>query len=352
MAAQSSLANVNQSDASRRLAASTKYLGLAHNHTDFDLHHKYRCGLMRPLRLEDIEPRPELNPRAALGDMKWLTESIAEEGLESPLVVRPGPGCYELVCGLRRYRILRSLEFAEPIPCIVRNDLMGEDGRSIAVALADNVDSAYHGSTLNTIEIGRALKKLCDLGWEPWMICEETRTSISMIHKALALVEAPADVQKKVIAGLNPSAALEYSRLDKKTRAAVSKSITKYTTVRDVRELLSKAQRMKSTPQLKGGLVVPPTNPTTAWKRAADKQYLLRQLCAKLLSARTIMVGTRYCLELEGTIAALLWDRGDRDKPWAPAIMPSRKVKGSKALAVDRASFDALVKREAAKYKP
>ncbi len=329
-------------------AVVTTFVGMSHTHVDLGLHEQYSLGVLSNISLDDIVVVPGFNPRAHLGDITDLTESIGTNGLMNPLVVRPGPRGYSLVCGERRYRALRSFECSGPVPCIVRNDLMGEDARSLAVALADNVDRRHGGSTLNAIEIGRGLLKLFDAGWHPLRIREQTGITPSAAHKAIELVHAPADVRKKVVAGLNPSAALEYAKLNKEIRAAVGKEITRHTTVLDIRRIRV-AYQGHATLAVHADLAGVPKVYATAWRRTWEKRHTLQYLCANLVNASPEQVGTIDHVQVEGTVATLLWDRGDLVEPFAPEASPDKHAKDFHARMKARAVFDALVKSEAAK---
>lgn len=93
-------------------------------------------GGERQVSVEEIRPNP-FQPRSdfepeALGE---LIESIRENGLLQPLVVRPTDEGWELVAGERRWRALRELGW-ERAPAIVREL---DDEQMLVLALVENL---------------------------------------------------------------------------------------------------------------------------------------------------------------------------------------------------------------------
>ncbi|MBF0184276.1 MAG: ParB/RepB/Spo0J family partition protein [Magnetococcales bacterium] len=106
---------------------------------------------IRLLPLEHIQP----NPRQPRGDMdpvalEELAESIREQGVLQPILVRPlgeNSERYELIAGERRWRAA-AIAGLEKIPVLVR--AMG-DGESLEVAILENVQR----EDLNPIEAAK-----------------------------------------------------------------------------------------------------------------------------------------------------------------------------------------------------
>ncbi|MBF0401923.1 MAG: ParB/RepB/Spo0J family partition protein [Magnetococcales bacterium] len=106
---------------------------------------------MRLLPLDSIQP----NPRQPRGDMdlvalEELAESIREQGVLQPILVRPlgeSSDRYEMIAGERRWRAA-AIAGLEKIPALVRN--LG-DGESLEVAILENVQR----EDLNPVETAR-----------------------------------------------------------------------------------------------------------------------------------------------------------------------------------------------------
>lgn len=130
-------------------------------------------GKARSLEVSSIGPNPQ-QPRRAFSEseLEQLAESIKENGLLQPLLVRPVPGKpdrYELVAGERRLRAIRKLGWAH-VPALTRDV---SDDTLLVLALVENLQRealspmeeaqgyqalvAQHG--LNHAEIARSVGK-------------------------------------------------------------------------------------------------------------------------------------------------------------------------------------------------
>ncbi|MEO5340603.1 MAG: ParB/RepB/Spo0J family partition protein [Magnetococcus sp. MYC-9] len=106
---------------------------------------------LRMLPLDRIQP----NPRQPRGDMdpvalEELAESIREQGILQPILVRPlgeGTDQYELIAGERRWRAA-AIAGLEKIPALVRE--LG-DAESLELAILENVQR----EDLNPVEVAR-----------------------------------------------------------------------------------------------------------------------------------------------------------------------------------------------------
>ena len=111
------------------------------------------------IRMIPLE-RIQTNPRQPRGDMdavalEELSESIREQGVLQPILVRPlGESLdhYELVAGERRWRAA-SIAGLEKIPALVRNL---SDGESLELAILENVQR----EDLNPVETARGYDAL------------------------------------------------------------------------------------------------------------------------------------------------------------------------------------------------
>jgi ParB family chromosome partitioning protein len=105
----------------------------------------------------DIIQRGKYQPRMDMHQesLQDLADSISEQGVVQPIVVRPvGEGRYEIIAGERRWRAAQ-LAGLHDIPAVVREV---DDRGAIAIALIENIQR----ENLNPIEEARALKRLVD----------------------------------------------------------------------------------------------------------------------------------------------------------------------------------------------
>jgi len=113
-------------------------------------------GSLRQIAV-DLLQRGKYQPRSHMGKeaLEELAESIRQQGVVQPIVVRPiGEGRYEIVAGERRWRA-SQLAGLDKIPALVRDI---PDEAAIAVALIENIQR----ENLNPIEEANALQRLAN----------------------------------------------------------------------------------------------------------------------------------------------------------------------------------------------
>lgn len=95
------------------------------------------------------QPRRDMDPDA----LEELSESIKQQGVMQPIVVRPiGEGRYEIIAGERRWRA-SQLAGLDRVPAIVRDV---PDEAAVAMALIENIQR----ENLNAMEEALALQRL------------------------------------------------------------------------------------------------------------------------------------------------------------------------------------------------
>lgn len=142
-----------------------------------------------------FQPRSDFEPEALGG----LMESIRENGLLQPLVVRPAGDRWELVAGERRWRAVRKLGW-ERAPAIVR-DL--RDEQMLVLALVENLQR----ESLNPLEEALGYQQLIDnFGLTQQEVADRVgkdRSTVSNTLRLLDLDDATRDllVEGKLTAG-------------------------------------------------------------------------------------------------------------------------------------------------------
>jgi len=132
------------------------------------------------------QPRTQMD-KEALAD---LAESIKQQGVVQPIVVRPiGEGRYEIVAGERRWRA-SQLAGLDKIPALVRDI---PDEAAIAVALIENIQR----ENLNPIEEAMALQRLAnEFGLTQEQVAEHVGRSRVAVTNLLRLLNLNSDVRK------------------------------------------------------------------------------------------------------------------------------------------------------------
>jgi ParB family chromosome partitioning protein len=140
--------------------------------------------------LDRIRPCP-LQPRKDFSDeaLKELADSIREQGIVQPLIVRERGGFFELIAGERRWRAAQLLNLPE-VPIITRE---ADDRAVLELALIENLQR----ENLNAVEEAHGYAQLAgqfQLTQED--IAAKVGKSRAVVANSLRLLKLPAIVQK------------------------------------------------------------------------------------------------------------------------------------------------------------
>lgn len=146
------------------------------------------AGFLR-LPIDQIEPNP-LQPRAVFQAerLNELAQSIRENGIIQPLVVRRNGEKYQLIAGERRWRAARLANLAD-VPVVVQD--FAED-RLMEVALVENIQR----EDLNPIEVAEAFERLnkqFNLSHE--QIAARTGKDRTTVTNLIRLLKLPGDIK-------------------------------------------------------------------------------------------------------------------------------------------------------------
>ena len=145
--------------------------------------------------LDRIRPCP-LQPRKDFSaeSLRELADSIREQGIVQPLIVRPRGGYFELIAGERRWRAAQLLKLPE-VPVIVRE---ADDRAVLELALIENLQR----ENLNAIEEAHGYSQLAEqfqLTQEE--IAAKVGKSRAVVANALRLLKLPPAIQNFVREG-------------------------------------------------------------------------------------------------------------------------------------------------------
>jgi ParB family chromosome partitioning protein len=139
--------------------------------------------------LDRVVPSP-LQPRADFPaeHLQELVESIREQGIIQPLIVRQVNGKFELIAGERRWRAAGELSLPE-VPVIVRK---ASDREVLELALIENLQR----EGLNPIEEATAYQRLsAGFGLTQEDIAKRVGKSRASVANAMRLLDLAPDVQ-------------------------------------------------------------------------------------------------------------------------------------------------------------
>lgn len=130
------------------------------------------------------QPRQSMQPEA----LEALAESIRQQGMVQPVVVRRVAEDYQLIAGERRWRAAQIAGLQE-IPAIVRE---ASDPEAAALALAENLQR----EDLNALEEAQAFSALVEhFGLTHQQVGEATGRSRTAVSNSLRLLTLPVTVK-------------------------------------------------------------------------------------------------------------------------------------------------------------
>lgn len=148
------------------------------------------------LPLSSIRPNP-YQPRQFWdeNELKELAESIRQNGVIQPILVRPaGDGQYEIIAGERRFRAAQIAGLSA-IPVLIRQ---ATEEQMLELALVENI----HRADLNPIERAQAYQKyIQSFSLTQTEAAQRLGEDRSVISNYLRLLDLPADVQEMLKAG-------------------------------------------------------------------------------------------------------------------------------------------------------
>ena len=186
------------------------------------------------IRPNSKQPRSVFEPEA----FAELVHSIKELGVLQPIVVRSIPGesgKYELIMGERRLRASKEAGLTK-IPAVIRETA---DENMLRDALLENL----HRSDLNPLEEASAYQQLLeDFGITQEELANRIGRSRPKITNSIRLLKLPADVQRKVAAGvLSAGHARALLAVEDSTRqlALANKVVSEGLSVRSLEEIVA-----------------------------------------------------------------------------------------------------------------
>lgn len=197
---------------------------------------------VRRLRVASIVPNP-LQPRRTFTEeeLSELAESIRQNGLLQPLVVRPAPGSpdrYELVAGERRLRAVGRLGW-DDVPVLVRD---ASDETLLVLALVENLQR----QALNPLEEAEGYQMLGDrFEMTQAEIARAVGKDRSTVANLLRLLQLPASIRKLVESGaLSAGHGRALLAVEDGVRAAAlaRQAVKEGWSVRDVERRVSRAR--------------------------------------------------------------------------------------------------------------
>ena len=174
--------------------------------------------LIKDIVRNKFQPRTHFDKQS----LEELTNSIKEQGIIQPIVVRPDKlsgGKYEIIAGERRWLASQNAGLHE-IPALILNV---DDIKLLELAIVENVQR----QNLNSIEEAKGYQKLIDdFNYNQEKLCKFIGKSRSYIANSLRLLSLPEEVLLMVEQG-NLSAGHARSLIGLNNSADIAKKIIK-----------------------------------------------------------------------------------------------------------------------------
>jgi len=187
------------------------------------------------LSLDDIAPNP-YQPRQAWNDqqLRELADSIKENGIIQPIIVRPKGSKYEIVAGERRFRAAEMAGLTK-IPAMVRTT---NDSEMLALALIENIQRA----DLNPIEKAKAYQNFMEtFGLTQELAAQKLGQDRSVVANYIRLLNLPTEVKQMLVDGsldMGHARAILALPTDELRRKLANRALAGRLSVREVERLV------------------------------------------------------------------------------------------------------------------
>ena len=210
-----------------------------------------------------FQPRKDFSPET----LRELADSIKEQGIVQPLIVRERDGHLELIAGERRWRAAQLLGLAE-VPVILRE---ADDRAVLELALIENLQR----ENLNPIEEAQGYAQLIEqFQLKQEEVAAKVGKSRAVVANALRLLKLPAALQTSIREGrLSVGHAKVILGLASETqqRIAFERILKEGLNVRQTEGLVARLQAREA------GIRPGPITPLTRDAHVADLENQLRE---------------------------------------------------------------------------
>jgi ParB family chromosome partitioning protein len=150
-----------------------------------------KTPVIRNIPIEKIIAN-QMQPRRDMGDLAELTDSIRENGIIEPVIVKPRDGNFEIIAGERRFRAAREAGMHE-IPCI-EHDI--PDNEALEMSIIENIQR----KDLNVIEQAHAIRSLSEIyGYTHEEIAKKISKSRVTVTELIRITDLPQIIQEKCL---------------------------------------------------------------------------------------------------------------------------------------------------------
>jgi ParB family chromosome partitioning protein len=150
-----------------------------------------RTPVIRNIPIEKIVTN-QMQPRRDMGDLSELTDSIRENGIIEPVIVKPKDGIFEVIAGERRFRAAKAAGMSE-IPCI-EHDI--PDNEALEMSIVENIQR----KDLNVFEQAYSIHSLAEIyGYTHEEIAKKIGKSRVTVTELIRVTDLPEEIREKCL---------------------------------------------------------------------------------------------------------------------------------------------------------
>lgn len=150
-----------------------------------------KTPVIRNIPIEKIVTN-QMQPRRDMGDLSELTDSIRENGIIEPVIVKPKDGIFEIIAGERRFRAAKEAGLSE-IPCI-EHDI--PDNEALEMSIIENIQR----KDLNVFEQAYSIHSLAEIyGYTHEEIAKKIGKSRVTVTELIRVTDLPEEIRDKCL---------------------------------------------------------------------------------------------------------------------------------------------------------
>ena len=169
-----------------------EFIKMKHDHHLVDeISLRTKTPVIRNIPIEKIITN-QMQPRRDMGDLAELTDSIRENGIIEPVIVRPKDGNFEIIAGERRFRAAKEAGMHE-IPCI-EHDI--PDNEALEMSIIENIQR----KDLNVFEQAQSIRQLAEIyGYTHEEIAKKIGKSRVTVTELVRITDLPEEIKQKCL---------------------------------------------------------------------------------------------------------------------------------------------------------
>ncbi len=168
------------------------FIKMKHDHHLVDeISLRTKTPVIRNVPVEKILTN-QMQPRRDMGDLKELMNSIKENGIIEPVIVKPRDGNFEIIAGERRFRAAKEAGMTE-IPCI-EHDI--PDNEALEMSIVENIQR----KDLNVFEQADSIRSLAEIyGYTHEEIAKKIGKSRVSVTELVRITDLPAEIRERCL---------------------------------------------------------------------------------------------------------------------------------------------------------